>query len=514
MSGRGATDPGHVFISYVHEDEAQVKRLTSELTSAGIEVWRDKDRLVLGEHWEMSVRKAIEDGAFFIACFSERSASRGKSYMNEELSVAIDELRKRPRDSNWFISVLLNPNSLPDVPIDASRTLESLYYLKLYEDWEDGIGRLISDLTLDGKRSRQAGATERSDLKRPVSAAYLTWRKPFEDAVDATLATGGRLSPGEVISRSLETGSIVPAVSLYETPEGAVNWIRWCQDPLNRDYLEAVRFWDGARGRDVARSIIEELGREDFDYVSFGPGTGQKDGALLGHWLEAGAEITYYPFDASMPLLTRAIRCVLDEIPEAARDRLYMKAVLADFNHAETVDMVFRQRSSPNVVAVLGNSLACQDDELALLRQIGDRMTPDDLLVLEVPLWSDRNVRALFESSAGLTFYFGPLASLGVPFESAKMNVSTVRDLSAIPGTVSSVVSYAEVKLGGRLYRDIPLAVAHRYTESDLLDALETIGFEVFASRGGNPSGEPLVCVARRGQDLSGGEGSQSRIRH
>ncbi|HEX7246221.1 MAG TPA: L-histidine N(alpha)-methyltransferase [Solirubrobacterales bacterium] len=239
-------------------------------------------------------------------------------------------------------------------------------------------------------------------------------------------------------------------------------------------------------------------GKEGLRYVSFGPGTGQKDGALLGHWLEAGAEITYYPFDASMPLLTRAIRCVLDEIPEATRDRLYIKAVAADFNHAKTVDMVFRQRSSPNVVAVLGNSLACQDDELALLRLIGDRMTPDDLLVLEAPLWSDGDVRALSDSSAGSAFYFGPLASLGVPFESAKMSVSTTRHLSSIPGTVSTVVSYAEVELEGHLYRDIPLAVTHSYTESDLLRALESICFEIFASRGGNPSGEPLVCVARR----------------
>ena len=231
MIDQKAPRAGHVFVSYVHEDEAEVKRLTAELSSAGIDVWRDKDRLVLGEHWETSVRKAIEDGAFFIACFSERSATREKSYMNEELSVAIDELRKRPRHSNWFISILLSPDALPDVSIDSSRTLESLYYLKLYEDWEDGVTRLISDLAPDRKRSRDVDELERSDIKRPVSAAYLTHQEPSDDAVDATVAALEVPSPHDAISRSIAMGEIMPTSSLFDTLEGAKNWSAGAKTP-------------------------------------------------------------------------------------------------------------------------------------------------------------------------------------------------------------------------------------------------------------------------------------------
>ncbi len=495
MNDRGK----HVFISYVHEDEAQVKRLTAELSSAGIEVWRDKDRLALGEHWATSVRKAIEGGAFFIACFSKRSIGRERTYMNEELSVAIDELRMRPRDSRWFIPVLLSPDALPDVSIDSSRTLSSLYYLKLYENWEDGIRRLISDLTPDGKHTRQTGASERSEIKRPISAAYLAQRESSDGALDATVAADVVLRDDEV-SRSLKAGALIPASSLFQADLGAESWVRWCEDPANRDYREALLLWDGPRGRDVARSVVEKLGRADFDYISFGSGTGEKDRALLGHWLESGAEITYYPFDVSLPLLVSAVRRVLDKTHEEMRDRLYVKPIVADFSDAKTAAMVFRQRSSPNVMGVLGGSIACQKEELALLRQIGDQMTPDDLLLLEVPLLSDGKAGEPTASMAELVFYFGPLASLGVSFDPEKMRIQTMRHLSTVPGTVSCLVSYAEVTLNGLSYRDIPLAVTHRYTESHLLDALGNIGFDVLSANGGNLPGEPLVCVARRGQ--------------
>ena len=98
----------HVFVSYVREDHERVDRLANALRVAGVEVWVDRDALEPGQFWKDSIRRAIDDGAFFLACFSEAYVTRDETYMNEELSLAIERLRLMRRDRAWFIPVLLD----------------------------------------------------------------------------------------------------------------------------------------------------------------------------------------------------------------------------------------------------------------------------------------------------------------------------------------------------------------------------------------------------------------------
>src|SRR5712692_3380826 len=96
----------HVFISYVREDSAQVDQLQGALEAAGIPVWRDMADLWPGEDWRAKIRSAITDNAFvFIACFSKRSLARDSSYQNEELTLAIEQLRQRAPEHPWLIPV-------------------------------------------------------------------------------------------------------------------------------------------------------------------------------------------------------------------------------------------------------------------------------------------------------------------------------------------------------------------------------------------------------------------------
>lgn len=85
----------HVFISYVHEDSDQVDGLCAVLEAAQIPYWRDRKDLGPGDSWKAQIRAAIRDGSLvFLACFSDSSRARDKSYMNEELALAIDEFRR------------------------------------------------------------------------------------------------------------------------------------------------------------------------------------------------------------------------------------------------------------------------------------------------------------------------------------------------------------------------------------------------------------------------------------
>ena len=82
----------HVFLSYMRDDQDQADRLRRDLVARGVEIWQDKTHLKVGDPWKLRVRQAIEDGAFFLACFSNAYVRQGGDprYVNEELAVAIE----------------------------------------------------------------------------------------------------------------------------------------------------------------------------------------------------------------------------------------------------------------------------------------------------------------------------------------------------------------------------------------------------------------------------------------
>lgn len=80
----------HVFISYVRENSGVVDRLAEELRDRGVIVWLDRNNIEPGARWKDAIKKAIQSGKFFIACFSREYNERTKTHMLEELTIAID----------------------------------------------------------------------------------------------------------------------------------------------------------------------------------------------------------------------------------------------------------------------------------------------------------------------------------------------------------------------------------------------------------------------------------------
>jgi len=134
----------HVFISYVRENLDAAARLRDALEAYGIEVWFDRERIAAGARWAGAIRDGITQGAFYIACFSEEYSKRSRTYMNEELVVAIEELRLRPFDRTWFIPVILSPCEIPNRSIGAGETLRSFQWIDLSENWNEGVRRILA----------------------------------------------------------------------------------------------------------------------------------------------------------------------------------------------------------------------------------------------------------------------------------------------------------------------------------------------------------------------------------
>jgi hypothetical protein len=135
-----------VFLSYVRENSTTVDRLAAELRDAAIDVWLDRTHLIAGQRWADVIRKSIVDQDFFVACFSSEYAQREQSFMNEELSLAIEQLRRRHRDHRWFIPVRLDESSIIDYPIGGGDTLRSIHFVDLSSEWSAGIQQLLRAL--------------------------------------------------------------------------------------------------------------------------------------------------------------------------------------------------------------------------------------------------------------------------------------------------------------------------------------------------------------------------------
>jgi hypothetical protein len=127
----------HAFVSYVHEDDEHVGKMCEVLKAAKIPVWRDKDKgnLGPGQDWKAMIRAAIRsDSIAFLACFSSQSNAKGDSYQNEELTLAVEEFRRKPPGRVWLIPVRFDDCEIPEWDLGAGRTLHGLQRVDLFGD--------------------------------------------------------------------------------------------------------------------------------------------------------------------------------------------------------------------------------------------------------------------------------------------------------------------------------------------------------------------------------------------
>lgn len=142
----GIAGRGHVFLSHVREDSDDIDRLQLLFQAAGIPVWRDTSRLWPGDDRSAMIRDAItHDALAFIPCFSSHSVTRRTSSQNEELRLAINQLRlQRPNDP-WMIPVRLDDCDIPNFDLGAGQTLASIEPANLFGPGrEQAAGRLVA----------------------------------------------------------------------------------------------------------------------------------------------------------------------------------------------------------------------------------------------------------------------------------------------------------------------------------------------------------------------------------
>ena len=164
-----------VFIAYVKEDFELVSKLVEDLEANGIEVFWDEN-IKPGQFWEDEIKKGINEGNFFIACFSKEYHEKKESYMNTELSIAIDRILKISR-SVWFIPVKLNETTIPKIEIDKRRDLTSIQAIDLSKKWDLGIKSIVNVIVPKDSELEILNYNSESD------GIYTLWDWPYSDGL-------------------------------------------------------------------------------------------------------------------------------------------------------------------------------------------------------------------------------------------------------------------------------------------------------------------------------------------
>lgn len=164
----------HVFLSYVRENAVVVDRLVKDLAARNVSVWLDRERLTPGQRWRDVIQDAIRSGDLFIACFSKEYLERDRSYMNEELTVAVEELRQRHPNRSWFIPVTLDGCSIPPRQIGGGETIHDLHWVDLAADWNRGVASIAKAVTIANATDGVNGEPrERADADEDEDAGLL-----------------------------------------------------------------------------------------------------------------------------------------------------------------------------------------------------------------------------------------------------------------------------------------------------------------------------------------------------
>lgn len=129
------------------EDAAAARYLAAVLRHNGIRPWLDKNDLTPGTSWKTQLRSAIQSGNAFIPMFSRAWETRQRTVANDELMIAIDELRKRPMHRAWFIPLRINECTPHDYDIGPNLQLSDIQRADVPEQgWPEAMTRLLKVL--------------------------------------------------------------------------------------------------------------------------------------------------------------------------------------------------------------------------------------------------------------------------------------------------------------------------------------------------------------------------------
>jgi Predicted nucleotide-binding protein containing TIR-like domain/Histidine-specific methyltransferase, SAM-dependent len=351
----------------------------------------------------------------------------------------------------------------------------------------------FSGVYVDLNKPEKARVQLREWVKRLRPREYPYASQIFPTYVDAAFATNHKHAARPEILSKINDELMIPTRYLYDNEFGTDHWFGLCDELSYRFFKDGLNFW-----RDNAHKIVAAIKSETgnaFDFVSLGPGDGQKDLQFIQACVEdEDLDVIYYPYDVSLRMISRTVQQLRDCVVP-----IKLRAILADFTQFPQIDSVFAARRVPKVISLLGNSLGNEPDERGLIKRFKAHMDVGDLLLLEVRLRGATDGPSEVNSTDARRFYFSPLEHyLAIPFH--KDNVYAKRHeppQSGIENTRSTMVYGRNVVYGKRKYPDAKLICINEYDKDSFVTTIEREGFSCVVDPLTDKNESFLVCLMR-----------------
>jgi Histidine-specific methyltransferase, SAM-dependent len=324
----------------------------------------------------------------------------------------------------------------------------------------------------------------------------LTRGEVFETIIDGTFYLQKvRPTPSKIeIRNCLRAGTSMPQRLLYITEEGQQTYLNLCEDPNYLYHHETLQFVSN-NVSDIITRVLDHCKSQEVDFISLGPGNGQKDACFLtdlGRRTDPSQFTYYYPYDVSGGLLLEAMRNIMSR--DLQLPKLRVKAIEADVSVLADFRRVFDYRPEPNVFSLLGGlaNLSSEVDLLLLIRRL---MRSRDVLLLEARKKTRNKTQSLGSIDLNRRLDLAPLAAVGAVVDPSSVEYKSGPSTSTIPNTATVAARVPGLVLDNEAYVDVTLFSVHYYSAADLERTLMSVGFSVLFKHVG-PNSLFYICGA------------------
>ncbi len=269
----------------------------------------------------------------------------------------------------WEKDAILLAQSASDLPFDTKAIRHLIYDL-------NDLAKLKVSFEAWVRGSRAYLLKTRRELPKVLNRGDI-----FSSITDATfyLHNVTKDDKSEILN-CIRNGLLIPPSFLYRFDRGVSLWLALCHDPEYRYFVESVHFFQN-NIEGIFSAIGDDIITNAPDFISLGPGDGRKDRIFLSKLMDrqksSRSDMYYYPYDISPSMISAAINTV-SKLTKA-RDRLRIKAIVADFSQLRSFSPVYQYRRETNIFTLLGNTLGNIENETNFLDQLKQAMFPGGL---------------------------------------------------------------------------------------------------------------------------------------
>ncbi len=279
----------------------------------------------------------------------------------------------------------------------------------------------------------------------------------------------------------------MPQRLLYLTEEGQTTYLSLCEDPEYGYYHETLTYIVENTAT-LVESMLNHGGSSEVDFISLGPGNGQKDSVILKELLRKAKSpgyTYYYPYDVSGGLLLESMRTILAR--DLPLEKLRVKAIEADVAFLAEFKKVFDFREEPNVYSLLGG-LDDTANEVALLTRLHRVMNPRDCLLLEVRKKVDSGPKGMGPIELNKRLDLAPLRYVGAKVDPGTVDYAEVVSTSSIPNARTVAATVPRLELDKKEHTDITLFSVHYYDDKEIKQVLRKVGFRILTDDDTQPN--------------------------